>query len=232
MANTRLLQNEMKMIQTIQLTNNNNAKQRPKSAEPVHRHGEIFVKNLEARTKPRLLPAMSNTHSSSSARVSNVRSLSLLSPEHEKHSLQPCERPNTGTPRILYPAPHFDFSITLEREPFADTSYEVKQKLIEDLKGREANRRGMMFLVYDDSAPVRAHDWRRDERTNSFLPAAALRDLNDEALVFESRFEGGNLQRAVRVGLYEYELHLRTDWNTAGHTQWCARAAIFTCSVL
>ncbi|XP_072529822.1 cytosolic carboxypeptidase 2 isoform X2 [Salminus brasiliensis] len=39
-------------------------------------------------------------------------------------------------------------------------------------------------------------------------------------LSFESRFESGNLQKAVQVGLYDYELTLRNDMYTTKHTQW------------
>ncbi|XP_076863439.1 cytosolic carboxypeptidase 2 isoform X2 [Brachyhypopomus gauderio] len=39
-------------------------------------------------------------------------------------------------------------------------------------------------------------------------------------LSFESRFESGNLQKAVRVGIYDYELTLRNDMYTTKHTQW------------
>uniref|UniRef100_A0A3P8ZFT4 Cytosolic carboxypeptidase 2 n=1 Tax=Esox lucius TaxID=8010 RepID=A0A3P8ZFT4_ESOLU len=39
-------------------------------------------------------------------------------------------------------------------------------------------------------------------------------------LAFESRFESGNLQKAVQVGVHDYELTLRTDMYTNKHTQW------------
>ncbi|XP_023118182.2 cytosolic carboxypeptidase 2 isoform X2 [Amphiprion ocellaris] len=39
-------------------------------------------------------------------------------------------------------------------------------------------------------------------------------------LEFESRFESGNLQKAVQVGVYDYELTLQTDLYTRKHTQW------------
>ncbi|XP_051915997.1 cytosolic carboxypeptidase 2 isoform X2 [Hippocampus zosterae] len=47
-------------------------------------------------------------------------------------------------------------------------------------------------------------------------------DVNqtDFSLEFESRFESGNLQKAVQVGPYDYELTLRTDLYTSKHTQW------------
>ncbi|KAK5622264.1 Cytosolic carboxypeptidase 2 [Crenichthys baileyi] len=43
---------------------------------------------------------------------------------------------------------------------------------------------------------------------------------SDVTLEFESRFESGNLQKAVQVGEYDYELTLRTDMYTEKHTQW------------
>lgn len=45
-------------------------------------------------------------------------------------------------------------------------------------------------------------------------------DGKNSALQFESRFESGNLQKAVQVGAYEYELTLRTDLYSGKHTQW------------
>ncbi|XP_067655304.1 cytosolic carboxypeptidase 2-like isoform X4 [Haliotis asinina] len=42
----------------------------------------------------------------------------------------------------------------------------------------------------------------------------------DTTLVFESRFESGNLAKAVQVGEYDYELWLRYDLYTNKHTQW------------
>ncbi|NWI97872.1 CBPC2 carboxypeptidase, partial [Pitta sordida] len=51
-------------------------------------------------------------------------------------------------------------------------------------------------------------------------PATPLEGPQDTTLLFESRFESGNLQKAVRVGPYEYVLTLRPDLYTAKHTQW------------
>ena len=42
---------------------------------------------------------------------------------------------------------------------------------------------------------------------------------NDKTLVFESRFESGNLRRAIQVYNTENDLILRPDINTRGHTQ-------------
>lgn len=43
---------------------------------------------------------------------------------------------------------------------------------------------------------------------------------NDKTLVFESRFESGNLQMAHKVSDNEYDLILQNDINSKGHTQW------------
>uniref|UniRef100_A0A8B9RRZ3 Cytosolic carboxypeptidase 2 n=1 Tax=Accipiter nisus TaxID=211598 RepID=A0A8B9RRZ3_9AVES len=51
-------------------------------------------------------------------------------------------------------------------------------------------------------------------------PAAPLEGPQDTTLLFESRFESGNLQKAVKVGPYEYVLTLRPDLYTTKHTQW------------
>ncbi|XP_047546583.1 cytosolic carboxypeptidase 2 isoform X5 [Lutra lutra] len=50
--------------------------------------------------------------------------------------------------------------------------------------------------------------------------AITLQGPEDNTLLFESRFESGNLQKAIRVDTYEYELTLRTDLYTNKHTQW------------
>jgi hypothetical protein len=39
-------------------------------------------------------------------------------------------------------------------------------------------------------------------------------------LIFDSRFENGNLRKASKVNNIEYNLWLENDWNTKGHTQW------------
>ncbi|NXV03608.1 CBPC2 carboxypeptidase, partial [Cettia cetti] len=51
-------------------------------------------------------------------------------------------------------------------------------------------------------------------------PAAPLEGPQDTTLLFESRFESGNLQKAIKVGPYEYVLMLRPDLYTAKYTQW------------
>lgn len=42
----------------------------------------------------------------------------------------------------------------------------------------------------------------------------------DKTLVFESRFESGNLNLGIKLSDDEYNLMLQNDINTNGHTQW------------
>ena len=47
-----------------------------------------------------------------------------------------------------------------------------------------------------------------------------IKDENDKTLIFESRFESGNLYLAQKVSDQEYNLLMSNDVNTQGHTQW------------
>ena len=49
-----------------------------------------------------------------------------------------------------------------------------------------------------------------------------LSGTNDTTLIFESRFESGNLARATQVGEFVYDLELRADFNSLNQlmTQW------------
>jgi cytosolic carboxypeptidase protein 2/3 len=51
-------------------------------------------------------------------------------------------------------------------------------------------------------------------------PFYILQSADDNSLLFESRFECGNLRRAIQVYEYEYDLILKPDYNTRGYTQW------------
>lgn len=48
-------------------------------------------------------------------------------------------------------------------------------------------------------------------------PYYSKEDKDDDTLIFESRFEHGNLNKAFRVGLTEYNLYLSPDTGTNKH---------------
>lgn len=47
-----------------------------------------------------------------------------------------------------------------------------------------------------------------------------MKQPTDNTLIFESRFESGNLRRVVKISDYEYDLFLKNDYGSNGHTQW------------
>ena len=84
-----------------------------------------------------------------------------------------------------------------EREALANAAAERRREQME--AGQVLNR-----VVYDSQV---------------FIPASADR-VPGGGLLFESRFESGNLRRAVHVNSNEYDLLLNWDHGTRGHTQW------------
>lgn len=84
-----------------------------------------------------------------------------------------------------------------EREALVAAALERRRQLIE--KGFLINR-----VVYDSIL---------------FVPDSC-ENVPGGALLFESRFESGNLRRAVHVSSNEYDLLLSWDHGTRGHTQW------------
>jgi len=55
---------------------------------------------------------------------------------------------------------------------------------------------------------------------NGMKPFYEAKSEDDRTLVFESRFESGNLHCAYKVNDNDYNLLLQNDVNTQGHTQW------------
>ena len=84
-----------------------------------------------------------------------------------------------------------------DRERMADANMERRREQTE--QGKVLNR-----VVYDSQV---------------FVPGSADR-VPGGGLLFESRFESGNLRRAVHVNENEYDLLLNWDHGTRGHTQW------------
>ncbi|CAF3345315.1 unnamed protein product [Rotaria sp. Silwood1] len=66
--------------------------------------------------------------------------------------------------------------------------------------------------------PILVYDMDKSPRQQQ--PKANESEQMCPSLIFESRFEGGNLRQVKRVGQFEYELVLRPDLYTRRHTQW------------
>jgi hypothetical protein len=104
--------------------------------------------------------------------------------------------------------------------------YVPKETILMDSLKREAER-----YIYPDSMINRLIYESMDPSpfTKDLDPAAYGLDRlpfylpeskEDTTLVFESRFESGNLRRVIQLSDFEYNLILKTDYNTNCHTQW------------
>lgn len=80
----------------------------------------------------------------------------------------------------------------------------------------------MNKIVYDVTLdpPAQSRDLSPKDYGVDVLPYYVPAGKADTTLVFESRFESGNLRRAIQLLEFEYQLILKSDWNTVGHTQW------------
>ncbi len=102
-------------------------------------------------------------------------------------------------------------------------------------------RRSIIFTSLDEEGeearryPCVAYDWRIAQKESAYTaenhPKGNERSASPESrkgsedkehhmLHFESRFESGNLLRAVQIGPYEYDLFVRADVNTKSFMQW------------
>lgn len=111
---------------------------------------------------------------------------------------------------------HPDFIDEIEQyEPI----YTQKEKINEECLKREnerAEKQNLVYnrVVYDCMDPSPFQDVKNT--TDSYYYP---KNLEDSTLVFESRFESGNLRRAIQIFDFEYDLVLRWDYNTKGNMQ-------------
>lgn len=78
-----------------------------------------------------------------------------------------------------------------------------------------------MHLVYESLYPGGKDIVSRIPTPVPYLvPHGGLGPRFNHTITFDSEFESGNLLRAVQKGEWEYDLFLRADLHTPGHTQW------------
>lgn len=126
----------------------------------------------------------------------------------------------TGTSCLMLKNPPYHIKDAEEFEPL----YTPKESILEDCLRREAERVAhqenlMNRVVYDaiDSSPFSTSI---EPKEGELAPFYQIQSEDDYTCVFESRFESGNLRRAIQVYEFEYDLILKPDYNTRGHTQW------------
>jgi len=75
-------------------------------------------------------------------------------------------------------------------------------------------------VVYDQQEPAPTRTLSPKNYDVDLLPYYLPSSANDTTLIFEARFETGNLRRAIQILEFEYQIILQADWNTTSHTQW------------
>jgi hypothetical protein len=102
--------------------------------------------------------------------------------------------------------------------------YPPQEFILEESLRREAERVAhqeslLNRVVFDaiDPSPYNPTNACADGDVPQFYSPMGADDIT---LLFESRFESGNLRRAIQVYEYEYDLILKPDYNTRGYTQW------------
>jgi hypothetical protein len=77
----------------------------------------------------------------------------------------------------------------------------------------------MNRVIYDSIDPSPFNNAQKVQPVEGEVaPFYNLTSPEDSTLLFESRFECGNLRRAIQVYENEYDLILKPDYNTRGYT--------------
>jgi len=130
------------------------------------------------------------------------------------------------------PKTGLDFNLLPQNPQFIKTVdhlepvYIPKQNILEESLKREAEKicfreTQINRVVYDCADPsIYTKNLNSKDYGMDVLPYYIPTSKEDTTLVFESRFESGNLRRAIQIYDYEYDLILKPDYYTRGHTQW------------
>ncbi|XP_065942102.1 uncharacterized protein [Magallana gigas] len=109
----------------------------------------------------------------------------------------------------LFPTPRFMWFTDIPEEPLFTSAHNQQfTKTFDNQQTPYTSKWRGVLIVYDSERSSRDHSPQP-------VPEGCCPNL-----VFESRFESGNLRQARRVGQCEYELVLKTDLYTNRHTQW------------
>ena len=190
-------------------------------------------------------PSLSTTSSSSSstmgtASITGTASTTSATATKASNKVVPkIPKPKTGinVPMIYPPPEHMRW---VPEQP--EVLHVARDRLVASMMEHDANRLLSQSLVknlvvYDSietppaaAAPTTSNnpnDLSTTTSSSETIPAEGqlkpyytLESPNDTTLIFESRFESGNLRRSIQVYENEYDLIVKPDINTRGHTQW------------
>ena len=110
----------------------------------------------------------------------------------------------------------------MEKSPFyndPNNPYFNEKKLLQSKNNtgfmqQRSRQRGFRRPMINSGIP------KKDKMYTSLNPYYILGDETDSTLIFESRFECGNLKKATKVEEFEYDLTVHSDYNSQGYSQW------------
>uniref|UniRef100_A0A8D8R903 Cytosolic carboxypeptidase 1 n=1 Tax=Cacopsylla melanoneura TaxID=428564 RepID=A0A8D8R903_9HEMI len=106
----------------------------------------------------------------------------------------------------------------------------IKNKMLSIMERLQHPEKALHNVIYDYDAlyetfqkttPTNSSTSEVGNLSNCDISRLGVRENgNSKVLRFESRFESGNLRKAIQVGPYEYDLILMPDVNSTHHHQW------------
>ena len=94
-----------------------------------------------------------------------------------------------------------------------------KLKSESDEMGADCNVKVLQNLLKNDSSN-KPWEYVWEKHQSQLEPYYKPISEQDMTLVFESRFECGNLDLAIKIDDHNYKLLMQSDSNTKGNTQW------------
>jgi len=127
------------------------------------------------------------------------------------------QAPKTGTELSLVKAGAEPIEQTQVYEPLCMPRANLLEECRRRMNERTTHPENLMNRIVFDSIEPSPYNQEAEEE---YPPYYVPKSPSDYTLVFESRFESGNLRRAVQVYEFEYDLILKPDNNSRCTTQW------------
>lgn len=141
-----------------------------------------------------------------------------LSPEQTEIIRKRSEEKSSTFERVVYDSTELSPYYNNSGEP--DEKYFDESKYIHPIITEQDRKAGAYapegYFKYRDSSTTHGV-MRYYSHLKTYYK---LKNELDETLIFESRFESGNLKRVIQVGDYEYDIYLNPDYQTGTFTQW------------
>ena len=146
----------------------------------------------------------------------------LLAEEYEQLEMENGTGTNSNT-KIVYDcmednSPYYENSKESYLEESESVEVPTDEVLLQEMRGKNypfSGNNANNFL-----GPTNAQGKKINRYYRRLKPYYVKDSESDTTLIFESRFESGNLRRALLIGENNYNLILKYDYGTTNYTQW------------